>query len=46
LRTAPLVERLHAQIPQLPRVAEYLASERRIAFNLDGLFRQYPELDS
>ncbi|MEO8542258.1 MAG: glutathione S-transferase [Betaproteobacteria bacterium] len=46
LRTAPLVERLHGEIPQLPRVAAYLASERRIAFNLDGLFRQYPELDS
>jgi glutathione S-transferase len=46
LRTAPLVERLHGEIPQLPRVADYLASERRIPFNLDGLFRQYPELDS
>lgn len=46
LRTAPLVERLHAEIPQLPRLAEYLASNRRIPFNQDGLFRQYPELDS
>lgn len=46
LRTAPLVERLHGEIAQLPRVAAYLASERRIAFNLDGLFRKYPELDS
>lgn len=46
LRTAPLVERLHAEIPQLPRVADYLASNRRIPFNQDGLFRQYPELDS
>lgn len=45
LRTAPLLERLHGEIAQLPRVAAYLASERRIAFNLDGLFRQYPELD-
>lgn len=46
LRTAPLVERLHGEIAQLPRVAAYLASERRIPFNQDGLFRQYPELDS
>lgn len=46
LRTTPLVERLHGEIMQLPRVAAYLASERRIAFNQDGLFRQYPELDS
>ena len=46
LRTAPLVERLHAEIAQLPRLADYLASSRRIPFNQDGLFRQYPELDS
>lgn len=46
LRAAPLVERLHREIPQLPRVADYLGSERRIPFNQDGLFRQYPELDS
>jgi len=46
LRTAPLVQRLHGEVAQLPRVAAYLASERRIAFNQEGLFRQYPELDS
>jgi len=46
LRTAPMVKRLHGEIALLPRVAAYLASDRRIAFNLDGLFRQYPELDS
>ncbi len=46
LRAAPLVERLHREVAQLPRVASYLASERRIPFNVDGLFRQYPELDS
>jgi glutathione S-transferase len=28
-----------------PRIAHYLASERRIPFNLDGIFRHYPELD-
>lgn len=46
LRKAPMVQRLHGEVAQLPRVAAYLASERRIAFNLDGLFRQYAELDS
>ena len=28
------------------RIADYLASERRIAFNTDGIFRHYPELDA
>jgi glutathione S-transferase len=27
------------------RLAAYLASERRIAFNEQGIFRCYPELD-
>jgi glutathione S-transferase len=46
---------LAAKIPQLlklrdgvakrPRLAAYLASERRIAFNPQGIFRHYPELD-
>jgi len=29
-----------------PRIAQYLASERRIPFNEDGIFRHYPELDA
>ena len=29
-----------------PRTARYLASERRIPFNQDGIFRHYPELDA
>ncbi len=29
-----------------PNIAAYLASERRIAFNEQGIFRHYPELDS
>jgi len=28
-----------------PSIARYLASERRIPFNQEGLFRHYPELD-
>ena len=36
---------LHERIQGRPRIAAYLASERRIAFNEDGIFRHYPELD-
>ncbi len=42
---APLVIQLHQRVSKLPRVAAYLRSERRIAFNEDGIFRRYPELD-
>ena len=36
---------LHARIQERPRIAAYLGSPRRIAFNADGIFRHYPELD-
>jgi glutathione S-transferase len=36
---------LHDRIAERPRIAAYLASSRRIAFNNDGIFRHYPELD-
>jgi glutathione S-transferase len=36
---------LYARVEARPRVAAYLASPRRIAFNRDGIFRHYPELD-
>lgn len=45
LKKAPRVQALHEHVAQRPRVAAYLASERRIAFNEDGIFRAYPELD-
>jgi glutathione S-transferase len=32
-------------VQQHKRVAAYLASERRIPFNEEGLFRRYPALD-
>jgi glutathione S-transferase len=32
-------------VAALPGIAAYLASERRLAFNEDGIFRHYPELD-
>jgi glutathione S-transferase len=36
---------LHQRVAQRPRIAAYLASARRIAFNSQGIFRHYPELD-
>lgn len=36
---------LHGRVQELPRIAAYLASPRRILFNNDGIFRCYPELD-
>lgn len=36
---------LRDRIAARPRLAAYLSSERRIAFNQDGIFRHYPELD-
>lgn len=41
----PNLRRLHAQVVSVPRVAAYLASERRVAYNEDGIFRHYSELD-
>jgi len=46
LKKAPCVAALHDSMAQHRRLAAYLASERRIAFNEDGIFRHYPELDS
>lgn len=37
---------LHDKVAALPDIAAYLASDRRIAFNEDGIFRYYPELDA
>jgi glutathione S-transferase len=36
---------LHDRVAKRPRIAAYLASDRRIAFNKQGIFRHYPELD-
>jgi glutathione S-transferase len=41
----PRVVALHDRVASRPRVAAYLASERRIPFNENGIFRHYPELD-
>ena len=45
LAKTPAVLQLHARVAELPKVAAYLRSERRIPFNEQGIFRCYPELD-
>lgn len=42
----PNVMALHRRVRERERIAAYLASERRIPFNKDGIFRHYPELDA
>ncbi|MCY1290673.1 hypothetical protein D9M70_398310 [compost metagenome] len=37
--------KLHASVKARPNIAAYLASPRRLAFNENGIFRRYPELD-
>jgi len=41
----PRVIALHDRVAKRPRIAAYLVSERRIAFNKQGIFRHYEELD-
>jgi len=45
-RDYPRLLAIHAAVGELPGVRAYLASERRIAFNTQGIFRHYPELDA
>lgn len=45
-RDLPGLAALRDRVAELPGVARYLASDRRIAFNTDGIFRHYPELDA
>ena len=42
----PHVVRIHDRVAGLPGIRAYCASERRIPFNTDGIFRHYPELDA
>lgn len=41
----PRLIALHDRVALRPRIAAYLASERRIPFNQEGIFRHYRELD-
>jgi glutathione S-transferase len=44
-RRVPRLIDLHDRVAQRPNIKAYLASDRRIPFNEDGLFRHYGELD-
>ena len=41
----PLLTALHSRVMVRPRIAAYLASDRRLPFSTEGIFRYYPELD-
>ncbi|AMM24395.1 glutathione S-transferase [Variovorax sp. PAMC 28711] len=45
LADTPAVAKLHANVARRQRVHDYLQSPRRLAFNEEGIFRHYPELD-
>src|SRR5229473_573791 len=44
-RRIPGLVDLHERVANRPNIKAYLASDRRIAFNEDGIFRHYKELD-
>ena len=44
--TIPNLTRIRDQVAHLPDMAAYLASDRRLGFNTQGIFRHYPELDA
>jgi glutathione S-transferase len=45
MRKAPKVAALRDAVARRPRIAAYLDSSSRIAFNESGIFRRYRELD-
>ena len=45
-RKLPHLSGLAERVAERPRIAAYLASPRRLAFNEDGIFRHYRELDA
>ena len=44
-RNVPRLIALHDRVAKRPRIAAYLASERRIAFSQWGIYRYFKELD-
>ena len=44
-REIPMLVELHDRVAARPNIKAYLESDRRIAFNEDGIFRRYKELD-
>jgi glutathione S-transferase len=45
LRACPRLRGLHDEVFARPRIRRFVASDRRLAFNNDDIFRRYPELD-
>jgi glutathione S-transferase len=45
-KKVPRVIAVHDLVTKRPRIAAYLASDRRIPFNEYGIFRHYKELDA
>jgi glutathione S-transferase len=45
-KKCPRLIALHDRVAARPRIKRYIASERRIPFNEQGIFRHYPELDA
>jgi len=45
LKQAPRLAALAERVSRLPAIRAYLGSDRRLAFNEQGIFRRYPELD-
>ena len=41
----PALAQLHDNVQNLPNIARYIDSDRRLTFNESGIFRHYPELD-
>ena len=44
-RSIPRLRELRSRVAERPRIAAYLASDRRVPFNEDGIFRHYPALE-
>jgi glutathione S-transferase len=42
----PRLDALHERVATLPELRDYLASDRRLPFTNEGIFRHYPELDA
>jgi glutathione S-transferase len=42
----PALLKNHSRVKERPKLSAYLASQRRIPFNKQGIFRHYPELDA
>lgn len=45
MRGCERIAELCRRVAERPRIAKYLASERRLPFSESGVFRHYPELD-